>query len=460
MIQIATLLVVIGILGLFWLDREPKLRTSPALWIPILWLSIAASRPLSAWLNIRASSYGTDALEEGSPLDRNFWLLLTIIGLLVVIARCRAVLRVIRANSVALTFLLFCALSISWSDYPDVAFKRWIKFLGDFTMVLIILTDRAPLTALKRVLARVGFVLLPLSILLIKYYPNLGRSYAQHWAGTQFYTGVTSDKNMLGMTCLVLGIAGAWQILTEFTGKRRTRVLLAHGVVFGTALWLLVLCDSMTSLSCFTLAILLMVIHTFFRFGKKQWAMQLMVAGAILLCLAPLFMGIGGGLLSSMGRDPTLTGRTQVWNDVLSIHVNRIVGAGFESFWLGPRLERMWELYWWHPIEAHNGYIETYINLGAIGVVILLVLIGTGYRNIFRLLREDPVAGRIRLAYAFVCIAYNLTEAAIHTLSIVWIFALLSMMAIPKTANRRAATQEVPQAEDFPALENDTMEFA
>jgi O-antigen ligase len=151
-----------------------------------------------------------------------------------------------------------------------------------------------------------------------------------------------------------------------------------------------------------------------------------------------------------------------VWNDVLSIHVNRIVGAGFESFWLGPRLERMWELYWWHPIEAHNGYIETYINLGAIGVVILLVLFGTGYRNIFRLLREDPVAGRIRLAYAFVCVAYNLTEAAIHTLSIVWIFALLSMMAIPKTLNRRAATQELPQAEVCPELtvKSDTMEFA
>ena len=309
-------------------------------------------------------------------------------------------------------------------------------------MVVIVLTDRTPLAALKRVLARVAFVLLPLSILFIKYYPNLGRSYAQHWAGTQFYTGVTSDKNMLGMTCLVLGVAGAWQTLNELAGRRRKKLLLVHGAVCAMALWLLILCNSMTSLSCFSLAILLMLMHTFFRFARRRWAIHLMVAGALLLCLAPLFMGIGGGLLSSMGRDPTLTGRTQLWTDVLSVPVNRFIGAGFESFWLGPRLERIWRLYWWHPIEAHNGYIETYINLGVTGLGILLLLAGTGYRNIVDMLRYEPSAGRIRLAYFFVGIAYNLTEAAIHTLSIVWILALLSMMALPKMTQRQVIAKD------------------
>jgi exopolysaccharide production protein ExoQ len=444
MSQVATLLVVVGVLGLFWLDRDRKTRTSPMLWIPVVWLSIAGSRPLSSWLQINSSNYGAAVYEEGSPFDRNFWLTLVLAGLLVMVSRRKAVFRLIRANTTAFAFLLFCALSILWSDYPDVAFKRWVKFLGDYIMVLIVLTDRAPLAALKRVLAWVAFLLLPSSILLIKYYPYLGRSYALHWVGTQYYTGVASDKNMLGMTCLVLGLGGAWETLHELAGERRTKVLLVHGTVFTMALWLLILCNSVTSLSCFVLATLLMAAHTFFRSARRPMVVHIMVASALFLCFAPLFLGMGGGLISSLGRDPTLTGRTQLWKDVLSMHVNPFLGAGFESFWLGSRLQRIWQMYWWQPIEAHNGYIETYINLGVAGLGILLLLIGVGYRNIVALLRQDPEAGRIRLAYFLVGVAYNLTEAAIHTQSMVWIFSLLSMMALPYAAERKAITRRVP----------------
>jgi len=456
MSQIAALLVVLGILGLFWLDRDRMVRTSPALWIPIIWVSIAGSRPLSGWLQINSSNYSA-TFEEGSPLDRNFWLTLVVIGLLVVVSRRAAALRLIRANLPAFLFLLFCAISILWSDFPEVAFKRWIKFLGDYIMVLIVLTDRSPLAALKRVLARVAFLLLPLSVLLIKYYPNLGRSYALHWSGAQFYTGVASDKNMLGMTCLVLGLAGAWETLHELAAARRARVLLVHGTVFATALWLLILCNSVTSLSCFILATLLMAAHTFSRSLRRPRVVHAMVAGALLLCVAPLFLGLGGSLISSLGRDPTLTGRTQLWKDVLSIHVSPLFGAGFESFWLGSRLQQMWQMYWWQPIEAHNGYIETYINLGVTGLSLLVVMIGAGYRNISAQLRQDPEAGRIRLAYFFVGIAYNLTEAAIHTLSVVWVLSLLSMMAIPKLAERKRAAQPSVAEEEATSLTPDPL---
>ena len=68
-------------------------------------------------------------------------------------------------------------MSIGWSDYPDVAFKRWIKSLGDFVMVLIILTDRDRYAAIKRALTWTAFLLMPLSVLFIKFYPDLGRGY-------------------------------------------------------------------------------------------------------------------------------------------------------------------------------------------------------------------------------------------------------------------------------------------
>ena len=65
--------------------------------------------------------------------------------------------------------------SLLWSDFPDVAFKRWTKALGDLVMVLVVLSDREPISAVKRLFSRTEFLLIPLSVLLIKYYPTLGR---------------------------------------------------------------------------------------------------------------------------------------------------------------------------------------------------------------------------------------------------------------------------------------------
>ena len=83
-----------------------------------------------------------------------------------------------------------------------------------------------------------------------------------------------------------------------------------------------------------------------------------------------------------MGRNPTLTDRTEVWSVILNQAGNPWVGTGFESFWLGPRLDRIWSIYSWHPGEAHNGYIEIYLNLGWTGLVLLAVVIATGYRTV------------------------------------------------------------------------------
>ena len=47
--------------------------------------------------------------------------------------------------------------------------------MGDLAMVLVVLTDPDPKLAFKRLLTRAGFLLVPLSVLLIKYYPELGK---------------------------------------------------------------------------------------------------------------------------------------------------------------------------------------------------------------------------------------------------------------------------------------------
>jgi O-antigen ligase len=300
-------------------------------------------------------------------------------------------------------------------------------------MIAIVLTDSEPEEALKRLFARAGFVLVPLSVLCIKYYPDLGRVY-NSWTWTYMYTGVTTNKNLLGMLCLFVGLGCAWCFLSacrDREGSRRIQRLFAHGIVLLMVPWLLWVSESMTSLTCFVLGSALMVAIGFREMARRPAVVNLFIAAAVAGCVYAVFLDTEGGLIASLGRDPTLTGRTAIWSLVLSLRGSSLVGAGFESFWLGERLKEVWSIM---PgiQEAHNGYLEVFLNLGWIGVTLLGVLLVTGYRNVKAAVRHDPGAGRIRLAYFVVGVIYNFTEAGFRMMSLSWIFFLLAITVVPE----------------------------
>ena len=254
--SVATVVYVLGILALFVLDRDRNSRTSAALWIPVVWLWIAGSRAVSLWLQMTPPIDSPDQYLEGSPIDRAILSGLLATAIVVLCLRRRQVGRLLRANLPIVLFFLYCAASALWSDYPDVTFKRCVKGLGDFVMVMIVLTDHDRSTAFKRVLTRTAFLLIPLSILFIKYYPALGRSYSV-WTWTPFYSGVTTNKNTLGMICLLFGLASVWRLLDACqnqVGRERARRVIAHTVLIAMVLWLFWMANSMTSLVCFLLA--------------------------------------------------------------------------------------------------------------------------------------------------------------------------------------------------------------
>src|SRR6266436_6334758 len=178
--QIATLVFSILIFWLFWIDRDRKLRTSKALWIPTVWVLINASRPASMWLaifgfNVGPQTISADIYTEGSPIDRAVYTTLVVLGLIILIGRSREVGPLLRRNYPLVLFFSFAALSVFWSDFPFVTFKHFTKGVGDIEMVLIVLTDADAFGATKRLLSRIGFLLVPLSVLYCKYYPAIGR---------------------------------------------------------------------------------------------------------------------------------------------------------------------------------------------------------------------------------------------------------------------------------------------
>ena len=453
MTRVATFLCALWIGVLFALNRDRQARTSPALWIPVIWLLIAGSRMVSDWLNLQPPADNADAYLEGSPFDRNFLTALLLAGVIVLIRRGPKVLALLQGNGALAVFFLYCALSVLWSDFPDVAFKRWIKSFGDLVMVLVVLSDGDSFSALKRVLSRTAFLLVPLSILFIKYYPDLGRVY-NRWTWTPSWTGVTTDKNMLGMTCLVFGLASSWRLLSAFKEPKspsRIRLLLAHGAVVAMTLWLLQKCNSMTSLSCFLLGSGLMVAIRSQFVSRRRALIHLFVFGALSTAFAVLFLDLGAAALSTMGRDPTLTGRTDLWRHLLAMNQHPIIGTGFASFWLGPRLESLWSIYWWQPNESHNGYLETFLNLGWVGVGLFAIVLGATYRNAIRLFRLDPETGILVLAYFVTAMAYNFTEAAFKTMNLVWIALMLAVVASSRTfAQQSQAPAKPAEPWDFP----------
>jgi len=119
---IATVLFGILIIGLFVLDRDKKTRTSKALWIPLIYLLIIGSRPVSSWLGDTASKdalYG-DGIYS-SPIDGAINFGLMGLAVIVLIARWGKVWLLLQRSGPILLFYSYAALSMFWSDFPMTA---------------------------------------------------------------------------------------------------------------------------------------------------------------------------------------------------------------------------------------------------------------------------------------------------------------------------------------------------
>jgi exopolysaccharide production protein ExoQ len=432
--------LVLLICALFWLDRGDS-RVTRAMWVPYVWLLISSSRPLSNWLTLSQQGDAGAAYVDGSPLDRNVLTLLLMLGLVALSKRSKQVRAILAANPIILIYFGYCLISLLWSDYPFVLFKRWIRSVGDIVVVLLIITEPSWVDALKWLFKRVGFVLIPLSILLIRFYPSLGRSYSS--GGTPAWTGVGTDKNALGMLCMIYGAALLWHGIATYkrrVSKYRKRQLLATSIALAMILYLVLVVNSQTALACFLMADMLIVLTALKPSFRKPAFVSLLMVGMLAVSFCVLFLGIGGNALSAIGRDSSLTGRTEVWKTVLPFAKSAWFGAGYENFWVGERMEQFARLGLRGLNQAHNGYIEIYLNLGWVGLILLGAIIVGGYRKIVKSFRNNPEMGGLKLAFFLICLVYNFTEASFKMQSPVWIFFLWAIMAAPKPRVRPRVT--------------------
>jgi len=353
-------------------------------------------------------------------------------------------------------YLLFALVSVFWSDFPFPAFRKWFRDLGNYVMVLVVISDRLPLEALSTLLRRLSYLLIPLCVVLIKYFPALARQY-DSWTGDVTYSGAATSKNMLGVLCLVCGIYLFWDTVVRWPhrkNKHQKRVILVNAGLTYLTWWLLITCNSATSRVCLIIAYLVILAAHSKAIQRHPRSLNVAIL-VIFLTYIVLFFGLGlsGAFAGAVGRT-SLSGRLEIWQLVLSLHTNPLLGPGYESFWMGPRLQYISSTSWGALNEAHNGYLEVYLNLGYFGLFLLLLFVAVVYRNICKKLRPFSSIGSLTLAIWTVFVFHNSTEADFRC-GMMWLVFVLAALAVSgverETIGETAPLHHSHASERFPS---------
>jgi O-antigen ligase len=130
-----------------------------------------------------------------------------------------------------------------------------------------------------------------------------------------------------------------------------------------------------------------------------------------------------------LGRDLTLTGRTNIWN-LLTIPILKrpLLGYGFYAFWLGLEGEsaQVIRAAHWYFGYAHNGYLEIVLQLGFIGLGVFLLSLLSAAKDAFCFLRRYTSPGiDWYIGLLVLTVLYNIDEE-----SVLWPVDLLSILYV------------------------------
>jgi O-antigen ligase len=424
LIALTACLVFIFILIRYDINRNNK--CSVALWVPIIWLLIIGSRPVDLWINPYSKEF--DVNTAGNLINQIVDVILITAGILILIRRKTSIQNVLLNNKSVFLFFLFCGISILWSDYPFISLKRYFKAIGNIIVIMVIFTESDPIEAINTVMRRCAYVIVPLSICLIKYFPFFGRWY-NPWTGDLMIVGVTTDKNALGRVCMIFCLLYSWNFTYELRNKnyfRNFKEILIQFTIFVMMLWLLYSSQSATSLLCyiigFTMIIMLKI--PVFRYRVKNIGIYIIVSLLFIYALDYIF-NIREIVITGLGRNTTFTERDVIWKTLLNMGTNPWIGTGFESFWLGTRVSHIVFVLGYNPTESHNGYLEIYLNLGIVGLVLITSIFISCYMNIRRTFSDNYNFAVIGLVLLIVFLLYNITEAAIRGTYIFWSILLI-----------------------------------
>jgi hypothetical protein len=445
MAKVALFLCLLFIILALKNDTKEYRRFPKSLWVPLLWLGEISSRPFSFWLSASPAADPGDIVNEyiqGDPVERVILIAFISFGIFILVKRRRRFSVSFRENRWLILLYVFTLMSVGWSDYPGVTIKRCIKSIGDIVMALILLSEDDHLEAIEHVVRRIVIVLVPLSVLFVKFYPDLGIFYTPY--GLRAWTGVTTGKNELGVLCAFFGIFLIWRIL-----KIRPKINPYDAVLLMLIIYLLNGAKSATSIVIFivgvlSLAVMIILKNNPSRISSVITTFLVLIISLQVVLMAFLNTSISDLFFSAAGRDSTLTGRTDIWSALIAIGMQSpILGAGYGSFWLTNMVRLREQLQLYNTIiQAHNGYLEIFLNLGIIGLCLLIIVLLQTYKRLRNSLGTAVPMGNLFFTYFLMMILHNFTEASIMVPTY-FVSFLLFLLAVVVVKNTEAKSTEL-----------------
>jgi len=341
------------------------------------------------------------------PENQIFWPAVTAIALGCLASRNRSRLTWPPHIIWLVAYLSLAGASILWAFKPAFSF---IKFATETMLLISIILPAMLAVRTADIIRGVFFCFVFGSILnavLI-----LGGYSTELMANTDDagYSGYLTDKNSLGQFAAFAILLSLYEIFHP--GWRRALGL----IVVVTSTYLIFAGHSKGALGCAILAAILATLVLFI--GKKMRVSPPIVLLPLLISYFVLSHMVGN-LVNRISwyiyGNYTLSARTDIWNFVnFEIAKRPLLGWGYRSFWLvGPDSRALVEAGGWirKMTEAHNGYLDTILDTGHIGLVLFLVFIFTTLHAIGRVADRNPTRAWLLLSIALFIILLNFIES-------------------------------------------------
>ncbi len=275
--------------------------------------------------------------------------------------------------------LLICIIalgSILWSVAPTFSLKRALTFVGSIFLLIYFVEQFGADRVFQIIVSQL------LIVALISFAGRIAWKQYVLMPGTHALQGVYSHKNVFG-AAMAAGVLAASYLYIRYDQRKRLYILAAAFFLF---------CDFLsTSGTAIVQGLIYFYVLGLYLLGAKRGVTRIVAFLGLIplggtIVLAAVAPDVLFGLI---GKDATLTGRTDLWVYVIEfIRERPWLGWGFRAFWQSenPLAVDVWNALGWMMPESHNGILELLLNVGYIGcAAFLYVFFGvlvTGVRNL------------------------------------------------------------------------------
>lgn len=360
-----------------------------------------------------------------TPILRLIWLPVYAVTAGLIVFRFEKIIRAWPAWLMVAALVGLAYVSQYWSIDPGVTDRRVIAMaINSAFGVYLGAAFRG--VALPRVLMHTCLVMAVGSLIMVFAYPKVG---VHQFDNAGLWRGLWYEKNQMGLVMVVGAVSAAACLAADHLARNGRKPWVAL-LALGLTTLLVVATQSKTSLLCWILGVGLVGGWWTLRQGGAAITVAAVWLGVVASAGAAWLWKVdSGAILEALGKDPSLTGRTLIWEALMRKVAERPwTGYGFSAFWgvdSIPAREIRLETQWPVP-SAHNGWIDLLVQLGWPGAVAVgLIMAISAVMILVRLNGLGAREGFWSIGYMAVFFALSLSESVLLThANLPWILML------------------------------------